>query len=101
MIKTNENIKDNYFEILINGNFDFNLNKEFRSIIDLFLKSKCTVCKINFQTVSYIDSSALGMLLLSKEKADASNKKIHLINLRDTNKKIIEIASFEKIFKIN
>jgi HptB-dependent secretion and biofilm anti anti-sigma factor len=56
--------------------------------------------EIDFAQVDYVDSSALGMLLMLKEKAQASSKKVTLANCRGTVKQVLDIANFGKLFAI-
>ncbi len=53
-----------------------------------------------FQQVVYLDSSALGMLLLLKEKVNSAHKSLALINCHDSVRQVLEIACFGKIFTI-
>jgi HptB-dependent secretion and biofilm anti anti-sigma factor len=55
---------------------------------------------VDFGRVDYLDSSALGMLLLLREKAEAAGKKVSLANLSGTVKQVLEIANFGKLFTI-
>ncbi len=55
---------------------------------------------INFKQVDYLDSSALGMLLLLREKSEAAGKSVSLIGLQGMVKQVLEIANFGKLFSI-
>ncbi len=56
---------------------------------------------LNFNGVTTIDSSGLGILLLAREKVKgSSSKKVSLVNCNDQIKKIFEIAQFHILFKI-
>jgi anti-anti-sigma factor len=59
---------------------------------------KCIV--VDLQQVQYIDSAALGILLLLRDKAGAQGAKVELANLQGTVKDVLEIANFHKIFSI-
>ena len=50
--------------------------------------------------VQYIDSAALGILLLLRDRATSLNKQVELHNLQGTAKEVLEIANFQKIFTI-
>ena len=50
--------------------------------------------------VSYLDSSALGMLLLLKDHAK-ENVKISIVHCSDEVKKIFEISNFKQLFDIH
>ncbi|SMC20537.1 anti-anti-sigma factor [Andreprevotia lacus DSM 23236] len=87
--------------VVLSGQFDFSAHREFRQVCEtLIANSSVREVLIDFQNVNYLDSSALGMLLLLKEKIGAANKSLALVNCRDTVKQVLEIACFGKIFTI-
>ena len=55
---------------------------------------------IHFGEVDYLDSSALGMLLLLREKAEGTGKSVILAGLHGTVKQVLDIANFGKLFSI-
>ncbi len=57
-----------------------------------------TIC-IDLATVSYMDSSSLGTLLLLREKANAKGKKITLKNPNPTLLPILKMIRFDKLFE--
>ncbi len=85
--------------IKINGRFDFSLHNEFRkSYKDVILKSG--QYSVDLSGTEYLDSSALGMLLLLKEHADSQASSVRLVGFSDEIKEILTIASFDKIFTL-
>jgi anti-anti-sigma factor len=56
--------------------------------------------EIDLGKVEYLDSSALGMLLLLRERAENSRKRVMLSNCRGTVKQVLDIANFGKLFRI-
>jgi len=85
--------------IKIIGRFDFSLHNEFRKAYkDVTLSSGEYV--VDLSSTEYLDSSALGMLLLLKEHADAQACKVRLTSFSDEIKEILTIASFDKIFVV-
>ncbi len=83
--------------IRINGRFDFSLHNDFRkSYKDLDLTSGEYI--VDLSGTDYLDSSALGMLLLLKEHAESQNATVRLINYNDEIHEILTIASFDKLF---
>lgn len=86
--------------ILLIGQFDFNVHKDFRAASqELLENAEVSNIDVNFEQVPYLDSSALGMLLL-KERAGAAGKELALINCKDTVRQVLEIACFTKLFTI-
>ncbi len=85
--------------IKVSGRFDFNLHREFRSATELG-KGQDVKYVLDFSGTEYIDSSALGMLLLLRERAGGENAQIRIINCSPTVRKILSTANFQKLFKI-
>lgn len=88
--------------IHLNGRFNFDSHREFRGAYDPHL-SNTTVSnlEINLSKVEYLDSSALGMLLMLRERAQAANKKLTLCKPSPSVAQILDIANFSRLFEIN
>lgn len=85
--------------ISINGRFDFNIHHDFRNI---YRNEKSDAAyKIDMSGTEYIDSSALGMLLLLREHAGNENANITITGCNNDIKKIFAISNFEKLFNIS
>lgn len=85
--------------LALNGNFTFEFHREFKQATTTVLEHP-GICEIevDFAAVDYMDSAALGMLLLFNERA--AGKKITLVNCKGTVKSVLDIANFGKIFEI-
>ena len=83
----------------INGRFDFSLHKDFRDAY----RDKAPGMKyvINMRNTEYMDSSALGMLLLLREHAGGDSSDISIEGCQDDIRKILTISNFNKLFTIN
>lgn len=85
--------------IKINGRFDFSLHNDFRKAYkDVNLTSGQYI--VDLGGTDYLDSSALGMLLLLKEHAESQSSAVRLTNYSDDIKEILTIASFDKLFTL-
>ena len=88
--------------IFIDGRFDFTLHKDFR---DVYTNSGSnnTITKyiIDLSSTNYMDSSALGMLLLLREYAGGESADIEVKGCSPEIKEILEISNFDRLFKIN
>lgn len=83
----------------ISGRFDFSLHNEFRKAYkDINLSAGNYV--VDLSGTEYLDSSALGMLLLLKEHAESQRSTVTLSGFNDEIKEILTIASFDKIFTL-
>lgn len=85
--------------IRVSGGFDFSVHQAFRKASEL---DEATVKSIviDLRTTDYIDSSALGMLLIMREKVNNDKRAIKIVNVRPEVKKILQIANFDKIFTL-
>ncbi|MBF0124287.1 MAG: STAS domain-containing protein [Magnetococcales bacterium] len=88
--------------IVIHGKFSFDMHQQFRATYqgDLYGSTKDKRFVIDLAGVDYIDSSALGMLLLMRKESGDDKTDIRIINARPTVRKILEITNFQKIFEI-
>jgi anti-anti-sigma factor len=85
--------------ITLAGRFDFSAHRDFRSCYEAALEeSDLGEIEIDLARVEYLDSSALGMLLLLKDRADVRNVEMSLTNCRGMVKEILDVASFGAMF---
>lgn len=85
----------------LSGRFDFHSHRQFRESYERALKNEeGAAIAVDLSAVDYMDSSALGMLLLFKEKATMLNKQVSLTNCQGTVRQILEVANFHKLFSI-
>ena len=83
------------------GRFDFNTHRDFRGAYEpLIIDTEVRSVSVDFTGVDYLDSSALGMLLMLRDKLGGVNKEVALTGVRGNVKQVIDIANFSKLFKI-
>lgn len=97
-MQTNVTSRDGSTAIVLQGRFDFNAHREFRDAVDRALKEPAPEIKVDLAGVDYLDSSALGMLLMLRDKAKGAGKSVSLVSARGAVKQVIEIANFGKLF---
>lgn len=85
--------------IYIQGRFDFSSHQEFRNAYEKLNKTPSRF-KVDLQGTSYLDSSALGMLLLLRDHAGGERAEIDIVNCSQDVKKILLISNFEQLFSI-
>lgn len=82
--------------------FDFGYHKEFTDQYQSILESgSVTEIALDFSKVSYLDSSALGMMVLFQKKAKSQNINVRIRGAKDSAKEILQIANFDRLFDIN
>lgn len=89
--------------IAIDGRFDFNVHRDFRDCADNALATEnVREVVVDLSSVDYMDSSALGMLLVLRDKASRlSNIAISIRGARGTVKQVLDIANIGKLFPIS
>ena len=85
--------------IAIKGRFDFAKHQEFRDAYEELSPAPACVV-VDLKDATYLDSSALGMLLLLRDYAGGDRADIRLINCNADVRKILAISNFEQLFSI-
>ncbi|HHC71873.1 MAG TPA: anti-sigma factor antagonist [Thiotrichales bacterium] len=84
--------------ISIGERFDFSEHKAFR---EAYRNDPPDArFRVNLASTRYLDSSALGMLLLLRKHAGGERAQVVLEGMDDGVKKILEIANFDKLFEM-
>ena len=86
--------------ISVEGRFDFSAHKEFRESYE-GIDSSPSSYSIDMGSANYIDSSALGMLLLLRDHAGGDHADVEIVNCNPDVKKILTISNFDQLFVIH
>ncbi len=86
--------------ISVAGRFDFGAHQDFRECYE-----KATPLTerylVDLAEATYLDSSALGMLLLLRDHAGGDSAKVEIHNCNPDVRKILTISNFEQLFEIH
>ncbi len=85
-------------KISVSGRFDFTSHEAFRQSYESTPKG--TDVSVNLRRVEYMDSSALGMLLLLKEHVGGDINSMNIEGPRPEILNILKVARFDKLFRI-
>lgn len=85
--------------ISIDGRFDFSSHQQFCKAYEE-VESKPDQYVVDMQATTYLDSSALGMLLLLRDFAGGDHAQIRISNCNEDVRKILTISNFEQLFEI-
>jgi len=97
----NVQILDSVARITMFGRFDFQIHREFKDAYTPLLSNAAVrEVEVEMSKVVYLDSSALGMLMLLNERVKAVNKSVTLLNVSNVVAQVLEVANFSKIFNI-
>lgn len=86
--------------IVIRGRFDFSAHQSFRDAYER-VSSRPSTFVIDLKDTTYLDSSALGMLLLLRDHAGGESADIKVIHSSTDVRKILAISNFDKLFDIS
>ena len=85
--------------IFIKGRFDFSTHQDFRNAYES-APATLTGYVVDLREATYLDSSALGMLLLLRDHAGGDGSRVRIVNCNPDVKKILAISNFEQLFSI-
>ncbi len=85
--------------ISIKGRFDFGKHQAFRESYER-VDTRPESVIVDLHETTYLDSSALGMLLLLRDHAGGEDADIRVINSNSDVRKILAISNFDKLFDI-
>jgi anti-anti-sigma factor len=86
--------------IHISGQFNFSIYKEFREAYQRAEQPETIAYVIDMAGTEYMDSSALGMLLLLRERAGSDRADIAINHCNPEIRKIFRISNFDRLFRI-
>lgn len=87
--------------INIVGRFDYKVSQEFRDSYRKIPVQDDITFRVDLSDANYMDSSALGMLLLLREHAKCHGGMVILDHPSKQIDNILKVANFEQLFTIN
>jgi len=91
---------DNRTTIALKGRFDFQAHQEFRRAIDSLVRSGRAFLTVDLSQVNFIDSSALGLLLLARENCEKAGGGVILNQPKDYVDKVLKLCHFDQLFQV-
>lgn len=79
----------------VSGRFDFRCVSDFNAL----LGKKSSAWTVDLSKVDYVDSSALGMLLLLREHAAATGAPVFIRKARGQVRDVLVMAKFDRMFR--
>jgi len=79
----------------VEGRFDFAVYDEFRAA---YAHSEASHYVVDLARTDYLDSSALGLLMLLREHAGGEDASIEIVNCTSDLRRILTIANFHRLF---
>lgn len=94
------NLSGDMLSLAMRGKFTFTDHEKFRSIIDLIRNSPLKTVAFDFAGVDFIDSAALGMLLIAREEAAKKSINLILANPNGQIAKMFKVSKFDSLFTL-
>lgn len=94
-------VRTGHVEILLGGRFDHGGVRVFREALIKALREAPPELRIELTSVDYIDSTALGSLLMAREMAGKEGKRITLAGATGMVRKALDIARFGDLFALD
>ena len=73
---------------------------QFRQEISNLVESKVDIVLIDFQDVTFMDSSGLGALVLALKTVRAGGSKLFICSVNEQIKMLFELTSMDRVFEI-
>lgn len=86
-----------HYDFILSGKFTFSDHEKFRDIIEIIQSGKAKSVAMDFKDVDFIDSAALGMLLVAREEGEKASASIVLQNTENIDK-MLKISKFDTLF---
>ncbi|TVP55240.1 MAG: anti-sigma factor antagonist [Halomonadaceae bacterium] len=86
--------------IRIDGRFDFSSHQAFREAYENGDNAPLKYV-VDMSETTYLDSSALGMLLLLRDYAGGDQANVRVANCNGDVRRILTISNFEQLFEIS
>ncbi|AOX04472.1 anti-anti-sigma factor [Moorena producens PAL-8-15-08-1] len=73
---------------------------DFRQEVTELVKSNADIILINFQDVTFMDSSGLGALVLALKTIRAAGSKMYICSVNEQIRMLFELTSMDRVFDI-
>lgn len=85
-------------DVVMEGRFTFTDYDRFAGIISLICERKSAFVCFDFSAVEFIDSAAIGLMLIAREKAEASGVRLAIRGASGKVGTIFKMAKFDQMF---
>lgn len=85
--------------IPLRGRFTFSDYADFRKVVADAMATKPKALTIDMDGLEFIDSAALGMLLLARDEASKIGASVNIRNVAGQVARVLEVARFKTLFE--
>lgn len=95
-----KHLKQGTYDITLSGKFTFSDHPEFREILQNMVDKDVRQVVFHMSKVEFVDSAALGMLLLAADEAEKHQKQLMICGAAGQVKKMFDMARFSTLFSM-
>ena len=99
-LKISENYQKGAVILTLSGRFDFKTQKMFRDAMKGAQKKGARHIVIDLKDVSFVDSTALGLIALGHQNLNKVNIKLSLANPQSSVQKTFDLADFSQMARL-
>ncbi len=88
---------DGSLTLKVSGRFNFTCYKQFNEAV---AGPACTKYVVDLSGAEYMDSSALGMLLLLRDKVGQDTARVQIVSGRGQPSEVLKLANFHRLFSV-
>lgn len=89
------------YDVTMSGQFTFTDHPEFRAILAKIGDKDVKQIIFNMRQVEFVDSAALGMMLLAHDEAEKHHKQLIISGATGQVKKMFDMAKFNTLFTMS
>lgn len=99
-MESTRTISGSVCNVKLSGRFTFADHNDFKEIFEFFDDTSLNKIEIDLTNVEFVDSAALGLLLLVRDEAKKASKAITIRNPQGQVKKMFEVSRFYELFDV-
>ena len=85
----------------LEGRFDFGARKVFKDAVERIQKEEeCVHIILNMERVSFVDSSALGLLVIAHQNLKIKQSQLSLVNPQPYVRQVLDLANVPKMIQV-
>jgi anti-anti-sigma factor len=89
------------YEVVLSGKFTFNDHLEFHDVLQKIGEQDVRRIVLHMAGVEFVDSAALGMLLLALDETEKHHKHLVVSGVTGQVKKMFDMAHFNSLFSMH
>ena len=93
-------IENDVCKVNISGKFTFTDHLEFKKILSIFEQENIAFLEVNLSEVTFVDSAALGLLLLVRDESEKHSVKLTVFKPQGQVQKMFKISRFYELFNV-